>query len=111
METNKIKFIEPKSYVTQQSIINLLSDKYYYFERVSPYDADSFFCIIRRACDSKMPQNWIQRNLNKIGIFSEKDEVLRITFGFNVQPIVFNRKDVCALINDLPDNYIGDKMI
>lgn len=113
-------FKETPSLRSQQTIVSLLSSCKYYFVPISEYDTQNFYLVMD--VQSEMKKNhftsWLDRVMKKIDKSSpaKTEHVLMISYlsaeGYiKDTPLVLTRTDVENIIEDLPENYIGEKII
>lgn len=107
-----INFKENPVYQSQQTLVMFLKQYKYYFVPINPYTNSMFYCII------EYPDNSINARITKF-FHKNKECVLPFRLVINAcscakidvdeMPFVFTQEDVQHIINDIPENYIGEK--
>lgn len=121
MEGNvkELRFKEKPQIMSQQTIVELLKKYKFYFEGVSKYDTENFYCVL------KIPQamsfeNWWYEKFKWFGAkrpeLKYANRILLLSAGVCnddkiEEPFVFTREDVLQIYNDLGDNYVGEEEI
>ena len=105
----EIKFTDIASVKSQMTLVKIFKKYEYYFATVNEYDNHFFTCII------KVPYYEPCTYFLKFFGFKRKvkyyEYPLRLACGSDdkiFEPLVFNREEVQKIINDAPENYVGN---
>ena len=110
-----INFKETESYGSQRTLVKILEKHPYFFVKVNEYDNYFFTCVMRCA----VKDSTLDSILN---FFRKKKQhkYIDVTMSLSecgdngeslFEPIVFDRKEIDQIINDVPDTYIGEKTL
>ena len=108
-----LKFKEPETLYSQQTIVKVLRERKYYFKPINEYENTQFNCMI------------LCRKTNAFGKFlnfllGDKADYVECPLMIDVcgdfgkpivEPFVFTRDDVARIIKDVPDTYVGEEVL
>ena len=115
----EIKFNEQRQTKSQRTIVAVLKQVKYTFTPISKYDNMYFYCIIH--CEQKEHPffTWLRKYAKWLAPrmkFEYIDYRLSLTFRdcndmYIDEPMVFSRQEVKNIVEDIPENYIGEEVL
>lgn len=115
----EIKFNEQRPSKSQRTIAAVLKQAKYTFTPISKYDNMYFYCIIH--CEQKEPPffTWLRKYAKWLAPrmkYEYIDHRLSLTFRncddmYVDEPMVFSRQEVKNIVEDIPENYIGEEVL
>ena len=109
----ELKFAEEEACYSQQTLVKMLSDSNYKFVPISDYGNDQFYCYVEYR-----ELNSVKDFLTRLGFnvkyktyFGKLGLIMSGKFRDTVEPIVFTRDDVKRVLMDVPDTYVGPRVL
>ena len=110
-----IKFNEQKEIFSQRTLVKILSNSKYKFIPVNEYDNNYFVCILKCEVKDNLTEFFYRcvsvLNIKRKPKFIEQPLSISVTGCYGeqvIEPIVFDREEVCKIVKDIPENYIGE---
>ena len=114
-----ITFTEKKETNFQVSIIKMLESYQFKFVPINEYNNDHFYCRIIAPKTATMDKFSV-KFAKWLGMSNLDERVVEFTLAMTIYnnfdvvdriPMVFTQQDVINIINDLPDNYVGENIL
>lgn len=111
----QINFKEKETVSSQQTIVLILKNYKYFFQSISEYDNNNFKCMIMHE-----EPNLFFKLFSHFGYKGQKNRVVMsplmlctyTTTNNEINELmVFTQEDVKKIISDVPENYIGEKVL
>lgn len=116
----EIRFKEISKVNSQQTLVSILKDREFYFKPLSNYENTMFHLIVRHKylpAESRM----FKKAFGWLGA-KAKEKYIDCPIAYSVEtgypgntiinvPIVFTRDDIVAIVNDVPETYIGEDVL
>ena len=114
-ETRSVNFNAMPNYASQQTIVKVLKRTKYHFEPVSEYENTQFVCVTEQEDYDPIKDQFKRFGFKVKKKYSPCPLAITVCGLYKsqpiVEPIVFTREDVENIINDVPENYIGEKIL
>ena len=114
----ELNFKEKETFNSQQTLVNLLRKYDYFFEPVSQYENTQFYCVVK--CEIyNFTKDFLYRAFKWLG-FKKKVEYSNCPVAITMcnpyntgvfEPIVFTQEDVKKIVSDVPERYVGEKVL